>query len=193
LPYPIAHRAVVGWVALVIQLLWSVLLLTSYAQTPEGRRVQASRYTQIDRLIRSEFDKDSRGGLSVGVLEGGRLAWRGNYGSANEEGRLRTNDQTIYPIASLTKMVTGFMLLQLVERGKVHLADPVNVHVPEVKQIPNPFPCAPPITLIQLATMTSGLEGELREPCGCRNRSLGKTSPCSALPLEVRLRTRDEA
>jgi CubicO group peptidase (beta-lactamase class C family) len=159
LPYPIAQRAALGWVAVVIQLLWSVLLLTNYAQThEEGQRVQASRYTQIARLIRSEFDKDNRGGLSVGVLEGGRLAWRRTYGWANEEGRLRTNDQTIYPIASLTNMVTGVMLLQLVERGKVHLADPVNVYVPEVQQISNPFPWAPPITLIQLATMTSGLE-----------------------------------
>ncbi len=38
--------------------------------------MQASRYTHIDGRIRSEFDKDSRGGLSVGVLEGGRLAGR---------------------------------------------------------------------------------------------------------------------
>jgi len=179
LPYPIAQRAALGWAAVVIELLWSVLLLTNYAQTHEGRRVQANRYTQIHRLIRSEFDKDDRGGLSVGILEGGHLAWRRTYGWANEEGRLRTNDQTIYPIASLTKMVTGVMLLQLVERGKVHLADPVNVYVPEVKQIPNPFPWAPPITLVQLATMTSGLEANYESP------AVSETDPWEKQVLEA--------
>jgi CubicO group peptidase (beta-lactamase class C family) len=76
----------------------------------------------------------------------------------NEQRGTRATAETIYPIASLTKMITGIMFLQLVERGKVHLADPVESYVPEVSRIPNPFPWAPPMTLIQLATMTSGLE-----------------------------------
>ena len=91
-------------------------------------------------------------------MEEGQLVWSHNYGFADEGARQRTTSETIYPIASITKMVTGIMLLQLRERGKLHLADPVERYVPEVKKIPNPFPWTPPVTLIQLATMTAGLE-----------------------------------
>jgi CubicO group peptidase (beta-lactamase class C family) len=108
--------------------------------------------------MRAEFGKDNRGGLTIGIFENGRLAWTNAYGFANEKARIRATDDTVYPVASLTKMITGIMLLQLVERGKVHLADPVERYVPEFTKIPNPFPWTPPVTLIQLATMTSGLE-----------------------------------
>jgi CubicO group peptidase (beta-lactamase class C family) len=52
------------------------------------------------------------------------------------------------------------MLEQLVEAGKVHLSDPVEKFFPEVKTVQGRIPGAPPITLIQLATHTSGLGRE---------------------------------
>jgi CubicO group peptidase (beta-lactamase class C family) len=118
-----------------------------------------SRFADIDRLVRTEFQKDKRGGLTVGLVENGQLVWSQSYGYTNEQTRRTATNHTIYPIASMTKMVTGIMFLQLVEQGKVHLADTVERYVPEINQIHNPYPWAPSITLIQLATMTSGLVG----------------------------------
>jgi D-alanyl-D-alanine carboxypeptidase len=57
-------------------------------------------------------------------------------------------------------MFTALMLEQLVETGKVHLSDPVEKYFPEIRQVKGAFPDAPPITLIQLATHTSGLGRE---------------------------------
>jgi CubicO group peptidase (beta-lactamase class C family) len=54
-------------------------------------------------------------------------------------------------------MFTALMLAQLVEAGKVHLSDPVEKYLPEVKGVKNRFPDAPPI---QIATHTSGLSVE---------------------------------
>jgi len=45
-----------------------------------------------------------------------------------------------------------------VERGVVHLSDPAEKYVPEMRQMQNPYPWAPPVTLIQLATMTAGVQ-----------------------------------
>ncbi len=75
------------------------------------------------------------------------------------------NSRTLYCIASVSKVVTGIMLLQLVERGVVHLTDPVERYVPEFKKIPNPYRWSPPVTLMQLATMTSGLEDKTGPDC----------------------------
>ena len=67
---------------------------------------------------------------------------------------------TVYRIGSITKMFTALMLEQLVEAGKVHLSDPAEKYFPEIKTVQGRFPDAPPITLIQLATHTSGLGRE---------------------------------
>jgi len=58
----------------------------------------------------------------------------------------------VYRIGSITKQFTSLMLLQLIERGKVHFSDPVEKFFPEVNRIAGKYPGAPPITLIQLAT-----------------------------------------
>ncbi len=52
------------------------------------------------------------------------------------------------------------MLLQLAEQGNVRLSDPVEKYFPEVNKLQGRFPNAPPITLVQLATHTSGLDRE---------------------------------
>ncbi len=52
------------------------------------------------------------------------------------------------------------MLLQLVQEGKVHFSDPVEKYFPEINKVQGRLPSAPPVTLIQLATHTSGLDRE---------------------------------
>src|SRR5439155_24274096 len=65
------------------------------------------------------------------------------------------------------------MMLQLVEQGKIHLTDPVEKYVPEINQVSKRPPNAPPITLLQVSSMTSGLS---REPAGPPDHSVGPVS-----------------
>ncbi|HEY0933507.1 MAG TPA: serine hydrolase domain-containing protein [Trebonia sp.] len=56
---------------------------------------------------------------------------------------------TVFQIGSVTKTVTGFLLADLAERGEVQLTDPATRYLPGA---------APgPVTLLGLATQTSGL------------------------------------
>ena len=52
------------------------------------------------------------------------------------------------------------MLLQLAEQGKVRLSDAVEKYLPEINRLSGRIPDAPPVTLVQLATMTSGIARE---------------------------------
>jgi D-alanyl-D-alanine carboxypeptidase len=70
-------------------------------------------------------------------------------------------------------MFTALMLEQLVEAGKVHLSDPVEKYLPEIRTVRKDFPDAPPITLLQLATHTSGLD---REPDNVAEATAGPVS-----------------
>jgi CubicO group peptidase (beta-lactamase class C family) len=115
---------------------------------------------QIDKMTAAEYAKDNIGAVTVGIVVGSNLVWTKSYGYADMERKIPATKGTVYRIASVTKQFTGLMLLQLVERGRVHLSDPVEKYFPEVNQIQGRFSGAPPITLVQLATMTAGLEGE---------------------------------
>lgn len=115
-----------------------------------------AHYKKVEKLFAAEFKATGNGSLTVGIIQEGQLVWTRSYGYTDQKTKQAATNRTIYPIASVTKLVTGIMLLQLVERGMVHLTDPVDLYIPEIREVINPFPWTPPITLMQLATMTAG-------------------------------------
>lgn len=117
-------------------------------------------FQEIDALAAAEFAKDSIGSLTIGAIAPSGELWTKSYGFADADKTIPATQDTIYRIGSITKQFTALMLLQLVERGKVHLSDPVEKYFPEVNSIQGRFPSAPPITLVQLATHTAGLAVE---------------------------------
>ena len=128
--------------------------------------IQASAATvrpklpEVDTVVSSEFARQSIGSVTAGVIVGADLVWSKSYGDANMDGPVPADTDTVYRIGSITKMFTALMLEQLVETGKLHLSDPVEKYLPEIAQVRGRYPDAPPITLIQLATHTSGLGRE---------------------------------
>ena len=141
----------------------------------------AAALQQIDALAADTYRTDSLGGMTVGVVVGPRLVWTKSYGFADADVKRPASAETVYRIGSITKQFTALMLLQLVEQGTVRLTDPVEKYVPEISAIPRFHPAVPPITLLQLATMTSGLA---REPKGPADHSEGPVSGWSKKVLE---------
>jgi CubicO group peptidase (beta-lactamase class C family) len=114
-------------------------------------------------MVAAEFAKDSLGSITVGVIAGSDLVWTHSYGFADMTTHRLANRQTVYRIGSITKPFTAVMLMQLVAAGKIRLSDPVDRYLPEVDQIGARPPGAPPITFLQLATMTAGLDREPKQ------------------------------
>ena len=79
------------------------------------------------------------------------------------DGETLATPQTIYRIASITKLFTSTALLQLRDAGKLQLDDPVKRHLPWFR-IRHKYPDAPPITIRHLITHTSGLPREAAFP-----------------------------
>jgi CubicO group peptidase (beta-lactamase class C family) len=140
------------------------------AEAPAAANVRAAfagTIKQAEALVASEFAKDGLGSVTVGLVSGPRLVWAKSFGLADIEGRVPATPDTIYRIGSMTKPFTALMLLQLVERGKVHLSEPVETYFPEIKAVQGRQPWYPAPTFIQLATHTSGID---REPAGPPDR-----------------------
>ena len=142
----------------------------------------ASALAELDTYAAGEYAQDPIGSLMVGVVADGGLAWSKSYGFADVDAKRPATDGTLYRVGSITKQFTALMMLQLVERGKLRLSDPLVKHVPEFATVKSPYPDAPPITLLQLATMTSGLA---REPSGGFDHSTGSSAKWEQIVLNV--------
>ena len=150
-----------GFLVVLILLFGNVLSAAEQAPaTPELSPEIRALVERLDAQVAREVAKDSVGGITVGVVSGARLVWTKSYGWADGEKKIPATSETVYRIGSITKEVTALMLLQLVQDGKVHFSDPVEKYFPEINKVQGRFPGAPPITLIQLATHTSGLDRE---------------------------------
>lgn len=93
-------------------------------------------------------------GVVVGLTENGRqriiaAGRRGVPGSPAPDAR------TVFEIGSATKVFTGIVLGDMVERGEVALEDPVAKYLPPGTKVPSRG--GREITLLDLATHTSGL------------------------------------
>ena len=115
---------------------------------------------RLAALAASEFARDSVGSLTIGVVTAQGLAWTKTYGFADMSSRKLADRQSVYRIGSITKMFTAVMLQQLVAQGKIRLSDPVERYYPEIREIRGYSKLAQPITVEQLATMTSGIARE---------------------------------
>jgi CubicO group peptidase (beta-lactamase class C family) len=160
----------------MIRRAWVVVAVLALSlAAPAARQAPAQPdYTaaiqQVEVLAADAYRADPLGGITIGVVVGPRLVWTKSYGFADAETKRAASADTVYRIGSITKQFTALMLLQLVEQEKVRLTDPVEKYVPEISAIPRFHAAAPPITMVQLASMTSGLA---REPKGPSDHSQG--------------------
>lgn len=62
-------------------------------------------------------------GMSVGVVQNGKLVWSKGFGYADLERKIKATPKTIFHIASLTKTFTAAIMLKLEQEGKLTLTD----------------------------------------------------------------------
>jgi len=153
----------------------AVLASTLAAPTPSARG------DAVDRFLRDQLARAHVPGAAVAVVRAGKLEKLAVYGVADLEHGTPVTPASAFQIASVTKLLTGVLLMRLVEQGKLRLDDAVSRHLdgtPEAWK---------GITLRHLATHTSGL------PAGPPDPKLGSIAegaraamalPVSAAPGE---------
>jgi len=113
-------------------------------------------------LIEKDIEADNiKGSVSLVILNEEEILASNAYGLISPEGQAVADTSTIYRIGSITKSFTGFLLLKLQQDGVINLDDPIEIHLPEIKNLAD-YDKHPPITFRQLASHTSGLDRESR-------------------------------
>ncbi len=115
---------------------------------------------ELERIAADGHRASGAPGMSVAVVIGDRIAWTAGFGMADVENDVPARANTVYRIASISKPIAATAVMQLVERGRVKLDDPVQKYVPAF-----PAKGEQTVTLRHLMTHTSGIrhyrEGEM--------------------------------
>lgn len=95
-------------------------------------------------------------GGGFAFVHSGEVATQFFFGEANRETHQAIDADTAYNWASITKTFTAIAILQLRDRGKLSLDDPVVRYVPELRQVHDAFGPVDAITIRQLLTHSAG-------------------------------------
>jgi CubicO group peptidase (beta-lactamase class C family) len=102
-------------------------------------------------------------GVSIAVVHDQAVVWTRGFGWADVERQVPATPETLYRIASITKLFTATAILQLRDGGRLRLDDPLTAHLPWFA-VKTAHPDAPSITVRHLLTHTSGLPREAAFP-----------------------------
>jgi CubicO group peptidase (beta-lactamase class C family) len=112
---------------------------------------------KLDQFFDRLAEKNKAMGNLVIVKDGSVLYARSiGYGQIDEAGKKPLTATNRFRIASITKMYTATMILQLVDEGKLKLSDTLDKFVPQI-------PSAQKITVLQLLSHRSGIPNVRRE------------------------------
>lgn len=72
-------------------------------------------------------------GISVAITHKGKIVYKNGFGFSDLEAQKKMTTDTAFRVASISKTFTAIGIMQLVERGKLRLDDPVYKHLPWFK------------------------------------------------------------
>lgn len=142
-----------------------ILFSIAFAQNSpiiKNSQVQA-KITLFESWVEAQMKYYNLPGLTMGIIYDQELIWKKGFGFADLKKKTPVTPQSIFRIASITKLFTSTAIMQLRDAGKLRLDDPVKKYLPWFK-IKHRFPEAPDITIRHFLTHTSGIPGEAAFP-----------------------------
>ncbi len=141
----------------------SCLVVCEVARAEHGEQaVSRSHREAVDLLetwIEAVIDFDRLPGMSIAVVHDQELVYAKGFGFADVDRKVRTTPDTAYSVCSISKLFTGIAVMQLRDRGRLSLDDPVAKHLPWfAPQTVGPH--SEPPTLGDLLRHSSGLPCE---------------------------------
>ncbi|WEK71408.1 MAG: serine hydrolase [Candidatus Chryseobacterium colombiense] len=127
---------------------------TNQIKLPSDNKLKTPFDSLVDLSVSSFMQNNSRVGISIGIIKNGQQ-YLYNYGSTENGRQNLPTENTVYELASITKTFGATLLAQAVVDKKVDLTDDIRKYLKE--DYPNLNYNGTPITLLNLANLTSGL------------------------------------
>lgn len=119
--------------------------------------VVTAQADRLDDYVKAQMKKYDVPGLSLAVVDGGKIVETRCHGVVKKGTRDRVTPATLFQAASISKCVTGVGALTLVDKRALNLDEDVNVKLKSWKIPENEFTRDQKVTLRRLLSHTAGL------------------------------------
>jgi CubicO group peptidase (beta-lactamase class C family) len=169
-PVSSSHHA--SLLAVVVALTWLGALLPVVAfGPPPNAQLSLEKLSRIDAFLNDQVAQGEIPGAIVLIQRHGKPVYFKWFGKRDVDAGIDMTRDTIFPLHSLTKTVTSFAAMMLIDRGKIKLDDPVATYIPSFagmkvgverkdesgKAVLDLAPLRRPVTIEDLLLHTSGI------------------------------------
>jgi CubicO group peptidase (beta-lactamase class C family) len=113
----------------------------------------------LEEFIPTCMDQEGIPGVAIALIRDGEVVWADGFGVANTITGEPVTADTVFEVASNSKVATAYTALRLVEQGLLALDEPVDTYLSEPWLPPSEY--REQITLRHLASHSSGLTDNL--------------------------------
>jgi CubicO group peptidase (beta-lactamase class C family) len=102
--------------------------------TPESVGLNTKKLNEIDKIVEQGISNRAFPGCQVLVARSGKIVYNRSFGSLRYDVNEPVNDQTLYDIASMTKVSATLQAVMLLnERGAIDLNEKASTYLPEMR------------------------------------------------------------
>jgi len=112
---------------------------------------------QMDRMALGLLEKYRVPGAAIALVHEGEVAWAQGYGLADESVSMPVLAETVFQVASISKSITAWGVMRLVEEGRVDLDEPVEKYLTSWELPASDFDHQG-VTVRRLLSHTAGLD-----------------------------------
>ena len=135
----------------------TVWLPSSSGSASLGRRTSLPGWPAVEQIFHQQIQVAGIVGGSILVVRDGNVVATATDGYQDLSAKRPIDGDTIFHWASITKTFTGIAIMQLRDRGRLSLDDPIVKFVPEFRAVHNPFGDIGQVTIRHMMTHSSGL------------------------------------
>lgn len=126
--------------------------------------------TELPATLRRGIRRHKVPGASVAFLRNGRIT-TASAGVLNVDTGIRCRPDSVFQIGSISKVLTATLVMQLVDEGRVELDAPLSRYLKDFRTLDVR---SREVTVRQLLTHTSGIEGDLFVDSGRGDESIAR-------------------
>jgi CubicO group peptidase (beta-lactamase class C family) len=120
-------------------------------------RAGICRADSVDDFVRQQMSKRDICGLSLAVIEGGKIVKAKGYGFTDRSRRQPVTKETLFQAGSVSKPVAAVAALRLIEQGKLSLDEDVNRRLVSWKLPESSLTQMEPVTVRRILSHSAGL------------------------------------
>ena len=167
-----------------------IITIVPITQAADPATNQSVFIEQVEATLPKLMARYNVPGFSIALIEDGEIVYLESFGYADKKNQIPMTPDTVHQVASVSKSLTAWGVMKLVDDGVISLDDPVEKHLTRWHIPPSPYD-ASSVTVRRLLNHTAGISLSgygagvpVNQPLPTLEASLsGDTRGCGAVEL----------